>query len=132
MRRRAAFAVLALATSGCGLVGSSIEASWQLAADAELAETDTSIEIWVIDPHCEDKLTADKVDVEVDETDESVVVTARVPDASGVACKFRQNPVPVVIALTSPLGDRELLVGSQVSNEPPSTEPRGGMPIPLP
>ena len=131
MRRRAAVAGLALATSGCGLFGSSVEASWQLAADAELAEADTSVEIWVIDPHCEDKLTADKVDVEVKETDDSVVVNVRVPDSSGVACKFRQNPVPVEIALTSPLGDRELLVGSQLGNEPPSTEPRCGMPIPL-
>lgn len=122
--------VAALFVSGCGLLESRVEATWQLAPGTDLVESDTVIEIWVIDPHCEDKLATDEVEIAVVETDSSVVVTARVPDESGVACKFRANPVPVEVSLSSPLGARQLLVGSATGDAEPSSEHRGGLPIP--
>lgn len=129
-RHEVALAGLAiLSTSACGVLGGSVEASWVLHPDTQIVETDTAVEIWVLDPYCEQRLSTDKVDVGVEETDTWIIVTTRVPDVSGDACNLSANPVLVDVVFSSPIGGRALLVGLAVGDVAPTYELRGGMPI---
>lgn len=100
--------------------------------DPDLDRSDDVLVIYVTDPHCPSKLGPGDVSVELDEDDESITVTAKVPDNSGGACEASLPSVRVEVDLLLPIGTRDLLDGSR---NPPARPVRdfnhGAMPIPM-
>ena len=76
----------------------------------------SSFEVAVVDP-CpvgvppEPGRPVDQVELDVTETDDAVIVSARVPVPRGVACSFRLDVLHVPVELARPFGERVLLDG---------------------
>lgn len=117
---------LALICTGCGTES----ARWL--PDPNLDRSDDSFVIYVTDPNCQSKLETHDVRIELDETSESITVTAHVPDNSGGACNASSRAVPVVVELLTPIDGRDLLDGSRNPPARPVNDftAARGMPIP--
>ena len=99
-------------------------ADWEPApAETLTAETQT-VEILVHERACASGDTAEGriTEPDVDYRDDAVVVTIRVQPKSGVQ-ECPANPTtPYTLQLKEPLGDRELLEGTEQGSEPPDAD----------
>ena len=98
---------------------------------------DTSFAIAVIDP-CPrgvppaPGLQPEQVEIDVVETTDAVIVTARAPVPRQGACNARSDAVPVTIELTEPFGDRVLLDGQFDPPRSPTRDVYSRNPTPPP
>lgn len=102
-----------------------IPSPWLLPADADITPASTTIEVLVAEQGCHGSQPTDLeriVPPEVTVDDETVIVTIAIIPPTGEQTCPGIPPVPYMVNLGEPLGDRRLLDGSQTPPTPPATQ----------